>query len=85
MLISYSLGSRYEYTIEFDEKQLFYLVLPPIIFSAGYNMKKRKFFKFFKYITAYGVIGTCLNFITMACFLMLFNNLRLFELNYSSE
>ena len=28
----------------FDEKFFFYFCLPPIIFSSGYNMKRKKFF-----------------------------------------
>jgi NhaP-type Na+/H+ or K+/H+ antiporter len=36
--------------------------LPPIIFSGGYNLQKRRFFKNFTYIVIYGLCSTLLNF-----------------------
>eukprot|EP01035_Chromulina_nebulosa_P020432 gene20432-26513_t len=38
------------------------MILPSIIFSAGYSMKKRKFFRFIHHIALYGIIGTLINF-----------------------
>lgn len=38
------------------------LILPPIIFAGGYNLKKRRFFQNFFYITLYGLLGTLVNF-----------------------
>eukprot|EP00743_Colponemidia_sp_Colp-15_P009650 GILK01010556.1.p1 GENE.GILK01010556.1~~GILK01010556.1.p1 ORF type:complete len:586 (-),score=83.02 GILK01010556.1:269-1987(-) len=44
--------------IRFNDAAFFYFILPPIIFAAGYNLKKRSFFRNIGAITAYGVIGT---------------------------
>lgn len=44
----------------FDENFFFYFVLPPIIFAAGYNMKRKMFFKNFKNILIFGLFSTLL-------------------------
>ena len=48
--------------LNFNERLFFYVLLPPIIFAAGYNLKKRRFFQYFFYIFLYGVIGTFVTF-----------------------
>mmetsp|Transcript_13464 Transcript_13464/g.13026 ORF Transcript_13464/g.13026 Transcript_13464/m.13026 type:complete len:890 (-) Transcript_13464:90-2759(-) len=50
-------------TIQFDNEIFFYVVLPPIIFSAGMSLKKKMFFKYISLITLFGVVGTIINFI----------------------
>lgn len=42
--------------------------MPPIIFSAGYTLKKKEFFENFKYILVFGVLGTLLAFGIIAFF-----------------
>jgi NhaP-type Na+/H+ or K+/H+ antiporter len=42
--------------------------LPPIIFAAGYTLKKKEFFDNFKYIVVFGVLGTILAFGIIAFF-----------------
>jgi NhaP-type Na+/H+ or K+/H+ antiporter len=42
--------------VRFDSNLFFYLVLPPVIFSAGYTLKRRKFFRYFQTIVV--VLGT---------------------------
>ena len=49
-------------TVEFDNDVFFYIVLPPIIFSAGLSLKKKMFFRYISLITLFGVIGTIVNF-----------------------
>lgn len=39
----------------------FFLILPPIIFEAGYNVKKKEFFSNFFTISLYAVIGTIIS------------------------
>ena len=52
--------------VTFDDEMFFNIVLPPIIFSAGYNLKKRAFFKYFFYIIAFGIFGTLISFGTVS-------------------
>ena len=47
-------------SINFSGDVFFTFVLPPIIFSAGYNLRKASFFKYFIYILSFGVFGTIL-------------------------
>lgn len=49
-------------TISLKPDLLFEYVLPPIIFAAGYNMRKKFFFKNVLAIFSYGFFGTILNF-----------------------
>ncbi len=49
--------------VRFDSNLFFYLVLPPVIFSAGYTLKRRKFFRYFHLISLFGVFGTLANFV----------------------
>lgn len=59
--ISFQMGYHEFNTImTFDENFFFYFVLPPIIFAAGYNMKRKEFFKNFKNIVILGVGSTIL-------------------------
>ena len=50
-------------TIEFNNNVFFYMVLPPIIFSAGITLKHRKFFRYIYLISLFGVVGTFINFV----------------------
>jgi NhaP-type Na+/H+ or K+/H+ antiporter len=52
--------------ITFDSNLFFYLVLPPIIFSAGYSLKRRNFFKYMDLIAFFGIVGTVVNFVLIA-------------------
>jgi sodium/hydrogen exchanger 8 len=74
ILCSYIISLKSTYRFEFNEHALFNLILPPIIFSAGFNIKKRKFFKNLPYILMFGVIGTVVNFATMSYLIYIFND-----------
>ena len=54
-----------EYNLTFDESAFFYFLLPPIIFAAGYNLKRRNFFKNFPYIFIFGILGTIVTFLVI--------------------
>jgi NhaP-type Na+/H+ or K+/H+ antiporter len=43
-------------SIKFDNNIFFYLVLPPVIFSAGFTLKRRKFFQYMHYISIFGIM-----------------------------
>lgn len=50
------------------------LLLPPMLFEDGYNIRKRKFFQNIMYINLYGILGTIINFLTLFGILFVFNN-----------
>lgn len=52
--------------VRFSDDIFFYVILPPIVFSAGYNMKRRKFFQHFNYIALFGIAGTFACFVFFA-------------------
>jgi NhaP-type Na+/H+ or K+/H+ antiporter len=55
--------SNFNITILFNDSIFFYVVLPPIIFTAGYTLKKKKFFTYLHQIVLYGLVGSVVNFI----------------------
>lgn len=52
-----------------------------IIFSGGYNLKKKKFLKNFKYIVSFGFISTLLNFLITLTLTLLINQAGLVRLS----
>lgn len=60
--------------LNFNDNLFFYGLLPPIIFAAGYNLKKKKFFQYFFYITLYGVVGTIICFLVTFGLTIVINN-----------
>lgn len=61
--------------ISFSGEGFFYFVLPPIIFGAGYTLKRKNFFKNIGYITLFGVIGTLISMVVMSIFVIIFNDI----------
>ncbi|XP_027367256.1 sodium/hydrogen exchanger 1-like isoform X2 [Abrus precatorius] len=57
----------------FSEDLFFLYLLPPIIFNAGFQVKKKQFFKNFTTILLFGVIGTVISFclISIGAFLLI--------------
>jgi sodium/hydrogen exchanger-like protein 6/7 len=63
----------------------FTFILPPIIFAAGYNLRRRSFFKYFLYIFLFGVLGTIVTFVIVAPLTWLFNDNEWFSLTFSNH
>jgi NhaP-type Na+/H+ or K+/H+ antiporter len=72
-------------TIEFNENIFFTFVLPPIIFSAGYNLRRTSFFKYFMYIISFGVVGTVICFLVVTPLTYIMNYNEFFTLYYSPK
>jgi NhaP-type Na+/H+ or K+/H+ antiporter len=66
LLLGYLFNEYELFDFEFNEQGFFYFILPPIVFSGGYNLKRRRFFRNFDYICIYGLLNTVLNFILTA-------------------
>nr|AAP20430.1 Na+/H+ antiporter NHX3 [Zea mays subsp. mays] len=50
----------------FDEELFFIYLLPPIIFNAGFQVKKKQFFRNFITIILFGAIGTLISFVIIS-------------------
>ncbi|KAG0557005.1 hypothetical protein M758_11G091800 [Ceratodon purpureus] len=50
------------HVLKFDEELFFIYLLPPIIFNAGFQVKKKEFFRNFIAIMLFGVIGVFISF-----------------------
>ncbi|XP_078165805.1 Na+/H+ (sodium hydrogen) exchanger 3 isoform X2 [Carex rostrata] len=55
--------------LRFDEELFFIYLLPPIIFNAGFQVKKKQFFHNFLTIMSFGVLGVFISFsiISVGC------------------
>jgi sodium/hydrogen exchanger-like protein 6/7 len=63
-IVHYGLSpeQRPNYELSFSGNIFFYVCLPPIIFAAGFNMQRRRFFENIFYILLFGVVGTIVTF-----------------------
>ena len=52
--------------MQFNDDLFFYFILPPIVFAAGFNMYRQKFFNNIRNILLFGLLGT---FITFGAFI----------------
>ncbi|KAJ9543130.1 hypothetical protein OSB04_022837 [Centaurea solstitialis] len=55
-------GGKSSRILEFKQEFFFIYLLPPIIFNAGFQVKKKQFFRNFMTIVSYGAIGTLISF-----------------------
>ena len=63
----------YSESFRFSDRGFFLLILPPIIFSAGYTLKKKLFLRNLHYISLFGLLGTLLSFLLLTLLLSLAN------------
>ncbi|PWA79669.1 vacuolar Na+/H+ antiporter protein [Artemisia annua] len=55
-------GGKSSRILEFKQEFFFIYLLPPIIFNAGFQVKKKRFFQNFMTISSFGIIGTLISF-----------------------
>lgn len=59
-------GGKSSHLLVFSEDLFFIYMLPPIIFNAGFQVKKKQFFRNFATIMMFGAIGTVISFIIIS-------------------
>ncbi|XP_008799262.1 sodium/hydrogen exchanger 2 isoform X1 [Phoenix dactylifera] len=57
---------RSSHLLVFSEDLFFIYLLPPIIFNAGFQVKKKQFFRNFMTIILFGAVGTLISFIIIS-------------------
>ena len=60
--------------ISFSNELFFAIILPPIIFSAGYSLRKSLFFQNFGMVAFLGIVGTIIGFLCLSVFITFLNN-----------
>ena len=78
-IVHYAIDKQFDLT--FDSEIFFYVCLPPIIFAAGFNMRRRRFFENIGYILLFGIFGTIITFFVFAGLSSLISNLGLIKNN----
>jgi sodium/hydrogen exchanger 8 len=58
--VTYPSSEEIEF-LSFEPQMFFFLLLPPIIFEAGYSLKKKDFFANFWTVSLYAVFGTIIS------------------------
>ncbi|XP_073010099.1 sodium/hydrogen exchanger 4 [Typha latifolia] len=61
-IILFSSKGKNSHILRFDEELFFIYLLPPIIFNAGFQVKKKRFFHNFLTIMMFGVVGAFISF-----------------------
>lgn len=70
--------------LTFDPELFFFLILPPIIFEAGYNVEKKLFFSNFFTISLYAVVGTIISTFIIGYMVYLIGIMGLVKIDTSS-
>ncbi|KAE8701464.1 Sodium/hydrogen exchanger 2 [Hibiscus syriacus] len=66
IIILFTTEGRSSRILVFDEELFFIYLLPPIIFNAGFQVKKKQFFRNFVMIILFGAVGTLISFVIVS-------------------
>ncbi|ERN16872.1 hypothetical protein AMTR_s00057p00151470 [Amborella trichopoda] len=66
VIILLTTGGKSSHILVFSEDLFFIYLLPPIIFNAGFQVKKKQFFRNFMTITLFGAVGTLISFVIIS-------------------
>ncbi|KAK9013526.1 hypothetical protein V6N11_041531 [Hibiscus sabdariffa] len=66
IVILFTTEGRSSHILVFDEELFFIYLLPPIIFNAGFQVKKKQFFRNFVMIILFGAVGTLISFVIVS-------------------
>ncbi|XP_039043016.1 sodium/hydrogen exchanger 2-like isoform X3 [Hibiscus syriacus] len=66
IVILFTTEGRSSRILVFDEELFFIYLLPPIIFNAGFQVKKKQFFRNFAMIILFGAVGTLISFVIVS-------------------
>uniref|UniRef100_A0A7N0U9Q2 Sodium/hydrogen exchanger n=1 Tax=Kalanchoe fedtschenkoi TaxID=63787 RepID=A0A7N0U9Q2_KALFE len=62
VVILWTTNGKSSHLLQFSEDLFFIYLLPPIIFNAGFQVKKKQFFRNFMSIMLFGAVGTLISF-----------------------
>ncbi|CAM8995056.1 unnamed protein product [Rhodiola kirilowii] len=62
VIILWTSNGKSSHLLQFSEDLFFIYLLPPIIFNAGFQVKKKHFFRNFMTIMLFGAVGTLISF-----------------------
>ncbi|WOL13976.1 sodium/hydrogen exchanger 4 [Canna indica] len=65
-VLLFASNGKHSRILRFDEEFFFIYLLPPIIFNAGFQVKKKQFFQNFLTIMLFGVVGVFISFSIIA-------------------
>lgn len=80
----YKPDSNFSQGFQFNNVFFFTFVLPLIIFSAGYNLRRDLFFKNFRFIALFSFIGTFVSFFLISFFTYFASEHEFFSLTHFS-
>ncbi|XP_078444932.1 sodium/hydrogen exchanger 1-like [Wolffia australiana] len=66
VIILLTTKGKSSHILVFSEDLFFIYLLPPIIFNAGFQVKKKQFFRNFVTITLFGAVGTLISFVVIS-------------------
>ncbi|XP_022758089.1 sodium/hydrogen exchanger 2-like isoform X3 [Durio zibethinus] len=66
IIILFTTEGKRSHILVFNEELFFIYLLPPIIFNAGFQVKKKQFFRNFMMIILFGAVGTLISFVIIS-------------------